>query len=204
MKKPLLNKRIREADFKKYYWLKEQLMHFCKNNQISSTGTKYDLAERIAYYLKTGKTSNPAVTTKKTSSFDWHSESLTPETIITDSYKNSQNVRRFFRAQVGSSFRFSIPLMAFMKRSAGLPLKAAVQEWKRLELLKKDKNHQSVIPDSNQYNLFIRDFMKDNPGESIATARKLWKLKRDLRGDNKHIKSADTSYSRKDLRLLRK
>jgi Domain of unknown function (DUF6434)/SAP domain-containing new25 len=204
MKKPLLNKRIREADFKKYYWLKEELLHFCRNNRIGSTGTKYELAERIVYYLKTGKISPQTVTAKKTSSFDWHSKPLSPETIITDSYKNTQNVRRFFVLQVGTKFHFSIPLMAFMKKSVGLPLKVAVQEWKRLELLKKDKNHQSVIPDSNQYNLFIRDFMKDNPGESITTARKLWKLKRDLPGDNKHIKSTDTCYSKKDLRLLRK
>jgi hypothetical protein len=63
--------------------------------------------------------------------FDWHSEKLSLETRITKSYKNTQNVRRFFKLHIGDHFRFDVPFMAWMKSSEGKTLKAAIHEWRR-------------------------------------------------------------------------
>jgi hypothetical protein len=65
------------------------------------------------------------------SSFDWHGAPLSLETRITDDYRNTQNVRRFFKAQLGDDFRFTVEFMRWMKNSAGKTLKSAVTEWKR-------------------------------------------------------------------------
>ncbi|MGJ8528243.1 DUF6434 domain-containing protein [Maritalea sp.] len=66
------------------------------------------------------------------SNFDWHSEHLTPDTIITDSYKTSQNVRRFFTQQLGNDFKFTIASMTWMKENVGKTLGEAVIEIQRL------------------------------------------------------------------------
>lgn len=63
--------------------------------------------------------------------FDWHSERLTKNTIITDSYKNTQNVRRFFIANIGEHFHFTREFMKFMKQSSGKTLDDALTEWKK-------------------------------------------------------------------------
>lgn len=64
------------------------------------------------------------------STFDWHSEKLTLETVITNSYKNTQNVRRFFKQHIGEHFAFNRPFMFYMKASVGKTLAHAIEEWK--------------------------------------------------------------------------
>lgn len=64
-----------------------------------------------------------------TRSFDWHSAELTPQTVITDSYRNTQNVRRFFKAHIGADFKFNRPLMAWMKQNTGKPLSDAIEAY---------------------------------------------------------------------------
>jgi len=54
-KRPNLNKNINLKDFKDFYWLKEELVAFCREIGINSSGGKIDIANRIAEYLKTGK-----------------------------------------------------------------------------------------------------------------------------------------------------
>ena len=46
---------------------------------------------------------------------NWHSHILTLETTITKSYKNTQNVRRFFRLHLGDDFHFNREFMAWIK-----------------------------------------------------------------------------------------
>jgi Domain of unknown function (DUF6434) len=63
--------------------------------------------------------------------FDWHSEKLTGSTKIDPGYKNTQNVRRFFKKEIGEHFHFNRPFMQYLKENAGITLKEAAEEWKR-------------------------------------------------------------------------
>ena len=47
--------------------------------------------------------------------FDWHSDPITRATPVTETYRNTQNVRRFFRQECGDGFSFDRPFMAWMK-----------------------------------------------------------------------------------------
>lgn len=49
------------------------------------------------------------------SDFDWHSSPLTRETLLTDRYKNTQNVRRFMKKECGEDFKFNRPFMIWIK-----------------------------------------------------------------------------------------
>lgn len=52
--RPELNLNLKAQQFLDYYWLKEELISFCKENSISAIGSKSELTQRIKVYLETG------------------------------------------------------------------------------------------------------------------------------------------------------
>ncbi|MEH6631439.1 MAG: DUF6434 domain-containing protein [Halopseudomonas aestusnigri] len=61
--------------------------------------------------------------------FDWHSSPLTRETVITDRYKNTQNVRRFMKKECGEDFKFNRPFMAWIKGGNPKIMGDIADEW---------------------------------------------------------------------------
>jgi Domain of unknown function (DUF6434)/SAP domain-containing new25 len=183
-------------ELKKGYWLKQELVDFCKLTNLSYVGAKFDILDRIATALDEGvtKIENVPHSDKPTSKFAWSKSKLKLDTIITDSYNNGPNTRKFFKEYCGDKFHFSIPFMDFMKNNCGKTLQDAINEWYRLNEKSKDKNFKSEIPIGNQYNKYLRDFFVDNPTMTIEQARHFWKLKRSL-PLGRHI------YERTDLEL---
>lgn len=56
MERPILNKELDSKTFRDFYFLKEELVKFCKENGLSVSGGKIDITDRIAHYLDTGET----------------------------------------------------------------------------------------------------------------------------------------------------
>ena len=52
--RPELSKDIDAATFREYYYLKEELVDFCRENGLPVSGGKVELTERIAVFLETG------------------------------------------------------------------------------------------------------------------------------------------------------
>lgn len=167
---------------------------------LKRTGGKFTLLERLAHYLDSGETDWPGeIKQKVTSRFDWHSAELTLETEITDSYKNSQNVRRFFKAHAGSGFKFNIQFMKWMRENTGKTLGNAVAEYHRQKETAAAPGFQSEIAEHNQFNQYTRDFLADNPQMGMAEVRHHWALKRQLPSDTgRHV------YDPSDLKLTPK
>jgi hypothetical protein len=65
--------------------------------------------------------------------FDWHGDPITLKTPITKTYRNTQNVRRFFKAQCGDHFKFDRAFMAWLKSGNNKTMGNAVKEWRRRE-----------------------------------------------------------------------
>jgi hypothetical protein len=63
--------------------------------------------------------------------FDWHRDPITRTTPVTDTYRNTQNVRRFFKSECGDHFRFDRPFMTWMKDGKRKTMGDAVSEWIR-------------------------------------------------------------------------
>lgn len=195
MQRPILNKNISLTDFNDFYWLKEELVAFCRNEGIGTVGGKLELAKRIRAYLSTGEIVKVETATKKSkSTFDWKTETLTKLTIITDNYKNSENVRTFFLTEIGSHFSFNVKFMNWMKQATGKTLQDAIEEWKKINDLKKDKDYQTEIAPQFEYNRYMRAFLADNPTLTAKEAMKYWKLKKAQRGTNE--------YEPEDLKLI--
>ena len=193
-KRPDLNSKISPEDFLDFYWLKEELTAFCRTNGLSTAGKKKEITDRITHYLKTGEKLKPISKSKRaTSNFDWANAPLTSDTIITDNYKNCQNVRHFFQQHTTRKFSFNIKFMDWMKTNVGKTLGDAIEQWEAIQLEMKNRTAPKVIPPSLEYNTYIRDFLADNPSLQKKDAIHFWKIKKALRGTN--------LYERGDLEL---
>ena len=63
--------------------------------------------------------------------FDWHADAITRDTPLRKTYRNTQNVRRFFKAQCGDDFKFDRSFMAWLKDGSAKTMGAAADEWLR-------------------------------------------------------------------------
>jgi len=63
--------------------------------------------------------------------FDWHGGAITRATAVNQSYRNTQNVRRFLRDQCGADFRFDRPFMKWIKDGTAKTMGQVADEWIR-------------------------------------------------------------------------
>ena len=196
-KKPKIATITTGAELKQWYWPKSDLIAEAKRRGLKTSGAKFDILNRIAHFLDTGEAEaqipKPRI---KRSKFDWHCETLTPETLLTNGYKNTQNVRRFFKSQLGEGFKFNIEFMAWLKSNEGKTLADACTEYRAMKQREADPSFQSKIAPHNQFNQYTRDFLADNPNLGMDDVRRVWALKIALRSANgRHV------YAPSDLKL---
>ncbi len=185
-KRPDLYNQISLNDFQSFYWLKSELISFCRANNICASGGKIEITSRIEHYLATGIVVPTSGRPFQTSSFDWKSAELDLSTTLTDNYKNAENVRAFMTLHIGPHFRFNTEFMNWAKANTGKSMGEAIEEWKRIYTHKRNKAQKTKIAPQFEYNRYIRDFMADNPGQTLTSAIRLWKLKSRRMGDNKY------------------
>ncbi|WP_289030313.1 DUF6434 domain-containing protein [uncultured Algoriphagus sp.] len=184
-------------EFNNWYWLKEEMVAICKKTGLPHTGRKFDLRDRIIYALdQPGKVKHVPKKQKTKSSFNWVKESLTLETKITDNVSFGPNFRAFMKSQLGDKFSCHSDFMDWMKSNVGKTLQDAIEQYRLFEIRKKDPNFKRSIAESNMYNQYTRDFMKDNPNESLKNLRRCWMLKKQL-----PTKDGFVRYERSDLEL---
>ena len=181
--RPELTKDIRLENFQNYYWLKAELVAFCRDNELPSSGRKKELQERIAHYIGTGEKLAPIV--KLSTNHSGENQPIMLNTQIPENYKNDQRHRAFFKSAIGKRFKFNVIFMNWMKSNSGKTYQDAVDEWLRIETEKKS-GKKYKIGEQFEYNQYTRDFFKANPNQSRDNAIKCWKYKKKLAGSNKY------------------
>lgn len=63
--------------------------------------------------------------------FDWHGGKITIETMVTSTYRNTQNVRRFLSEICGPNFKFDRYFMAWIKDGKPKTMGEVALEWQR-------------------------------------------------------------------------
>ena len=63
--------------------------------------------------------------------FDWHRDPITRDTTVTESYRNTQNVRRFLKAECGENFTFDRSFMAWIVDGRPKTMGEVADEWLR-------------------------------------------------------------------------
>lgn len=198
MARPELHSNIDPEVFDSYYWYRSELEDFAKTLGLSKAGGKFEIHDRISHFLRTGEKLKPQCI-QPTSTFNWAQEPLSVDTIITDSYKSNANVRAFFESYVGTSFAFSIDLMAFMKDNIGATLGDAIVYYKARQTAMK-QGYKQQIADHNQFNLYTREFLADNPDLSRDDATTCWLATIEVARPKS--KGRGIRYSSADLRFL--
>ena len=185
------------AEFNTWYWLKEEMVDICKRSGLPANGRKFDLRDRIMFYLDNdGKALQESKTKKKTSSFNWAKEKLMKDTIITDTISFGPNFRRFMKSEIGNSFSCNSDFMDWVKSNTGKSLLDAVNTWNELENRKKDPNFRRTIAANNMLAQYTRDFLHDNKNKTLKDAKKFWNLKKQLPTENGFV-----IYESSDLKL---
>ena len=103
--RPELNKKLDAATFRSFYYLKQELTDFCKENGLPASGSKAELTDRIAYFLDTGNVLKFSAERKTAVNIG----TLTEGTVIEPNIVCSEKHRAFFREKIGKSFFFNVP-----------------------------------------------------------------------------------------------
>lgn len=101
--RPKLNKEMDSEIFRDFYYLKEELVDFCRANNLPVSGNKMELTERIACFLATGEIVPASVKSVRNANVG----EITENTVIESDIVCSQKHRAFFREKIGKRIALS-------------------------------------------------------------------------------------------------
>ena len=174
MSRPDLDRSLSADDFQDYYWLKAELVAFCRENSLPVSGAKMALVERVAAFLRDGTVlrSPPARQVRA----EPLPETLTLDTVIGRGWRSGQRLRAFFEAEVGPSFRFNQVLVRFIRDGEGRTLGEALDAWGAARAA-----DPQPLEEQFEYNRHTRAYRADHPDATPAEVRAAWWEKRGRR-----------------------
>ena len=181
--RPELNKETDTAAFRSYYYLKQELAGFCRENGLPTSGNKAELTDRIAYFLDTGNVLRSSAERKTAVNIG----TLTEDTVIAPNIVCSEKHRAFFREKIGKGFSFHVPFQKWLKANAGKTYGDAIRAYYQIQ--EEKKQTKTEIDGQFEYNTYIRDFFADNPGKSLHDAIVCWNYKKSLPGHHRYEQS---------------
>ena len=98
--RPELSASLDAETFRGYYYLKEELVAFCRRNHLPASGGKTELIERVADFLDTGTVSRPRTKRKAPA----RGRTITGQTVIEPDMVCSEAHRAFSAEKVGRGF----------------------------------------------------------------------------------------------------
>ena len=181
--RPILDNKISGKTFKSYYYLKEELMAFCKQIGLQTAGGKIELTNRISHYLDTGEELSSKTKPKTTKDIGI----VTADSLIESDFVCSEKHRVFFKQTIGSSFSFNVLFQKWLKQNAGRTYSDAIHAY--YQILEDKKKGKTTIDKQFEYNTYIRDFFADHSDKTLEEAIKCWKYKKGLQGHNRYERS---------------
>jgi hypothetical protein len=180
-KRPELTRGLNPQRFREYYYLKSELMAFCRKERLSASGSKAELTDRIETYLQTGKR---IATAKPIAGNSSVRSEISPASVIEENFRCSEYHRDFFKSVIGDSFKFNLAFQTWLKTNAGKTYADAVSAYG--EIAERKKTAVTEIGGQFEYNAYIRAFFEANKGRSLAQAIACWKHKKSLPGHNRY------------------
>ena len=182
--RPPLNNGLDSATFQSYYFLKEELIRFCRSEGLQTTGSKAELTERISRYLDTGE---KLTAIRRAPRPPANSGQITVESLIESDFVCSERHRAFFKEKIGKSFSFNVAFQNWLKANTGKSYADAIEAYHRI--LAENRRGKTTVDRQFEYNAYIRDFFADNESKSLDDAIKCWKYKKGVQGHNRYEKS---------------
>ena len=180
-----LDLNLSSNEFKSYYFLKEELVQFCRKYDLQTSGSKSELTERISHFLDTGEKLHKKREFKLSNN---NNELIELTTVIGPNYRSSENVRSFFKKEIGDNFKFKVAFQKWMKSNPTKTYSDAIDAYYRI--IEDKKTNKTKIDSQFEYNTYIRDFFHNNKDKSysLKDAIKCWNYKKSKKGHNKYEK----------------
>jgi hypothetical protein len=172
MSRPTLEPKLAVEQFRRWYWLKSELVAFCRAVRLSTVGTKPELAQRIEAYLSGKPVPEAQKVSRRVGTMP---TTFTPDTVIGEGWRCNQGLGVFFKSVCGPGFRFNAAVRQVIHEGKGRPLSEAIAAYKHSILPNSPK--QPIIA-QNQYNQHTRDFFVRYPNATRAQCIADWKRKR--------------------------
>ncbi|MCQ2977980.1 MAG: SAP domain-containing protein [archaeon] len=206
--RPKLDLTLDSVSFNQYYYLKEELVNFCRENGLKVSGSKLELTERISKFLETGEKdfkvakSNEFNSINNSNSFDtnhiksntnnsnksennrYESHEIKLDSIIEENFVCSQEHRAFYKKEIGKGFSFKVDFQKWLKNNAGKTYADSIEAY--YKIVESKKKNKSKIGKQFEYNQYIRDFFENNSNKSLNDAIKCWNYKKSIKGHNKY------------------
>ncbi len=179
--RPELDDLLTAEEFVAWYWLKEELIAFCRKYEVSSSGKKLEIQARIEDYLS-GRRIDKASARRKAEQTMPRAPALAMpqqffmDMIIGEGWRCGPALGAFLRAELGGGFRFTAPVRDFIHTGNGKRLGEVAFCW--LE----SAGRKREIPQQLEYNRHFRAYFQDHPGATKADAITAWWV---LRGKRK-------------------
>jgi SAP domain-containing new25/Domain of unknown function (DUF6434) len=174
--RPVLSIKLPTSEFLAWYWLKDELLDFCKRNKLRAAGSKPELTDRIARLLsgqeQVSNEPRPATLSSRSTPMP---TAFNLNTVIGTNWRCNPSLGAFLKKHCGPRFRFNAATRNFIHAQTGRTLADAVQCFK-----------QSVAPGApkqpiiaqNEYNRHTREFFLANPNANRQAAIDAWWAKR--------------------------
>ena len=170
MARPDLAAGLSPEAFRDHYWLKAELMAFCRAAGLSASGGKMEVADRIEAFLRDGTRLVPA---KRPARIGAMPGTFTRATVIGEGWRCTQALRVFFEAETHPGFRFDAVARGFVHDGAGRTLGEAADAYMTARGRKRE------IAPQLEYNRFTRAYAEAHPGASRSEVAAAWKRHRD-------------------------
>jgi len=175
MTRPPLTKKILINDLTGYYWLKEELAAYCRENDISASGSKQELFDRVRLYIETGE---------KTAAYGKVRGSMpkvfTRQSVIGPGWHCSQEIRYFFENEIGASFHFDGIMRNLIYNGVGMTLDEVIESWNSS---RESSSPKKEIAPQFEYNRHMRAYFAEHKGATLADAIEAWKKLKALNRD---------------------
>lgn len=161
IKRPYLDRNLDSKTFRDFYYLKEELVDFCRKNGLPASGGKIELTDRIAHFLDTGEIPSISLARKRAAvPFEIHED-----TKIESDFVCSEKHRAFFKQQIGSSFSFNVAFQKWLKSNAGKTYQDAIAAY--AQILEDKKKGRTEIDKQFEYNTY-RSITDHNCVEGVS------------------------------------
>lgn len=182
MERPNLDTQLDSKTFRSFYYLKEELVAFCRANSLPTAGGKLEITERIAHFLDTGTVSEASPS--KRTSHTQPRQAIDEATTIEPNFVCTERHRAFFTEKIGKGFTFPVAFQKWLKENTGKTYQDAIDAYYRI--LEEKKKGGTKIDRQFEYNTYIRDFFSANAGKSLDEAITCWKYKKSRQGHNRY------------------
>jgi hypothetical protein len=180
--RPKLEKRLGASEFLAWYWLKEELVRFCRGEGLPAAGAKRELSARIEAYLSGEALPPPGKAIRKATPMP---ERFELATMIGVGWRCSQGLRGFFEEHCGGGFHFNEALRRFIATGSGRTLAEAVALYRESTGPGRDRagrcHERREIGEQFEYNRHFREYFLAHPDATREEAVAAWKRKREER-----------------------